>query len=315
MGKSINHKLWIVFLFGISIYSLNTSFAQNTTSKNDNKNLILSVNAYSFNDLLSAKDKNNNQQVYTLFNLVDWCASKNIKAIDVTGYFFPTYPRVPSDEYIEQLRERAAQSGIAISGTGIRNNFASPDPSIRAAGVSLAKEWIVVASKLHAPVIRLFAGEIPAGYEQKWDEVAGWMIDCFKECAAFGEQYGVKIGIQNHGDMLQTAEQCLKVLKAIDSEWVGLIIDTGSFKTSDPYKDIELTAPYAINWQVKESPFGIGSNVKTDYKRLIKIIKKQGYEGYLPVETLLVKGRTYDPFTLVAEMIDEIQAAIDEEYR
>jgi sugar phosphate isomerase/epimerase len=315
MKTSINHKLWIFLLIGISIYSLNASFAQNATYKNDNKNLILSVNAYSFNDLLSARDKTNNQQVYTLFNLLDWCASKNIKALDVTGYFFPTYPRVPSDEYIKQFRERAAQSGIAISGTGIRNNFASPDPSIRAAGVSLAKEWIVVASKLHAPVIRLFAGEIPAGYEQKWDEVAEWMIDCFKECAAFGEQYGVKIGIQNHGDMLQTAEQCLKVLKAIDSEWVGLIIDTGSFKTSDPYKDIELTAPYAINWQVKESPFGIGSNVKTDYKRLIKIIKKQGYEGYLPVETLLVKGRTYDPFTLVAEMIDEIQAAIDEEYR
>ena len=315
MKTSINHKLWIFLLIGISIYSLNASFAQNATYKNDNKNLILSVNAYSFSDLLSARDKTNNQQVYTLFNLLDWCASKNIKAIDATGYFFPTYPQVPSDEYIEEFRERAAQSGIAISGTGIRNNFASPDPSIRAAGVSLAKEWIVVASKLHAPVIRLFAGEIPAGYEQKWDEVAEWMIDCFKECAAFGEQYGVKIGIQNHGDMLQTAEQCLKVLKAIDSEWVGLIIDTGSFKTSDPYKDIELTAPYAINWQVKESPFGIGSNVKTDYKRLIKIIKKQGYEGYLPVETLLVKGRTYDPFTLVAEMIDEIQAAIDEEYR
>jgi len=315
MKTSINHKLWIFLLIGFSIYSLNASFAQNATYKNDNKNLILSVNAYSFSDLLSARDKNNNQQVYTLFNLLDWCASKNIKAIDATGYFFPTYPQVPSDEYIEEFRERAAQSGIAISGTGIRNNFASPDPSIRAAGVSLAKEWIVVASKLHAPVIRLFAGEIPAGYEQKWDEVAEWMIDCFKECAAFGEQYGVKIGIQNHGDMLQTAEQCLKVLKAIDSEWVGLIIDTGSFKTSDPYKDIELTAPYAINWQVKESPFGIGSNVKTDYKRLIKIIKKQGYEGYLPVETLLVKGLTYDPFTLVAEMIDEIQAAIDEEYR
>jgi len=179
----------------------------------------------------------------------------------------------------------------------------------------LAREWIVVASKLHAPVIRLFAGEIPAGYEEKWDEVAEWMIECFKECAAFGEQYGVKIGIQNHGDMLQTAEQCLKVLKAIDSEWIGLIIDTGSFKTSDPYKDIELTAPYAINWQVKESPFGIGSKERTDFTRLIKIIKKQGYEGYLPVETLLVKGRTYDPFTLVAEMINEIKAAIEKEYR
>jgi len=315
MKTSINHRLWIFFLLGISVYAINASFAQNATYKNDKKNLILSVNAYSFNDLLSAKDKNNNQQVYTLFNLLDWCASKNIKAIDATGYFFPTYPQVPSDKYIEEFRERATQLGIAISGTGIRNNFASPDPSIRAAGVALAREWIVVASKLHAPVIRLFAGEIPAGYEEKWDEVAEWMIECFKECAAFGEQYGVKIGIQNHGDMLQTAEQCLKVLKAIDSEWIGLIIDTGSFKTSDPYKDIELTAPYAINWQVKESPFGIGSKERTDFTRLIKIIKKQGYEGYLPVETLLVKGRTYDPFTLVAEMINEIKAAIEKEYR
>lgn len=315
MTTNINHKLWIFFSIGISIYCLNTSFAQNTTYKNDNKNLILSVNAYSFNDLLSAKDKNNNQQVYTLLNLLDWCASKNIKAIDATGYFFPTYPQVPSDEYIEEFRDKATQLGIAISGTGIRNNFASPDPSIRAEGVALAKEWIVVASKLHAPVIRLFAGEIPSGYEEKWDEVAEWMIDCFKECAAFGEQYGVKIGIQNHGDMLQTAEQCLKVLKAIDSEWAGLIIDTGSFKTSDPYKDIELTASYAINWQVKESPFGIGSKERTDFARLIKIIKKQGYEGYLPVETLLVKGRAYDPFKLVSEMIDEIKAAIDLEYR
>jgi len=315
MKTNINHKLGIFFSIGISIYCLNTSFAQNTTYKNDNKNLILSVNAYSFNDLLSAKDKNNNQQVYTLLNLLDWCASKNIKAIDATGYFFPTYPQVPSDEYIEEFRDKATQLGIAISGTGIRNNFASPDPSIRAEGVALAKEWIVVASKLHAPVIRLFAGEIPSGYEEKWDEVAEWMIDCFKECAAFGEQYGVKIGIQNHGDMLQTAEQCLKVLKAIDSEWAGLIIDTGSFKTSDPYKDIELTASYAINWQVKESPFGIGSKERTDFARLIKIIKKQGYEGYLPVETLLVKGRAYDPFKLVSEMIDEIKAAIDLEYR
>ena len=315
MEISANHRYWFSLLFGIAILGIKTLIAQEENSNNTQEKLILSVNAYSFNDLLSARDKTNNEQVYTLFNLIDWCAYNNIKAIDITGYFFPTYPKVPSDEYIEKLRNKAVQSGIAISGTGIRNNFASPDPTIRAAGVTLAKDWIVVASKLNAPVIRLFAGEIPAGYEQKWDEVAGWMIECFKECAEFGKLYGVKIGIQNHGDMLQTAEQCLKVLKAIDSEWAGLIIDTGSFKTSDPYKDIELTAPYAINWQVKESPFGIGNKERTDFNQLIRIIKNQGYNGYLPVETLLVKGRTYDPFKLVTEMIDELRASIAKEYR
>ena len=304
-----------LILLLLSAVSVHNAHAQQKPPKKASKAIVLSVNAYSFSDLLSAKDDRNKEQVYTLFNLLDWCASQNIKALDPTGYFFPTYPKVPSDEYLLKFKNRAAALGIAISGTGIRNNFASPDPAVRAAGVALAKEWIVAASKMGAPVLRLFAGEIPAGYEDKWEEVAGWMVDCYKECAAFAEPYRVKIGIQNHGDMLQTADQCLKVLKAVDSKWVGLIVDTGNFKTDDPYKDIEAVAPYAINWQVKESPFGIGGKEKTDYKRLAKILKKQGYKGYLPVETLMVKGQPYDPFALVTEMLAELGKALDVVYK
>lgn len=192
----------------------------NSELKNEKQNtIIFGVNAYSFADLLSARESRDNDQVYSLFNLLDWCKTQNIKALDPTGYFFPTYPEVPSDEYIEKFKNRAAELGIAISGTGIRNNFASPDPEVRAEGVELAKKWLVVASKLGAPVLRVFAGEIPKGYEDNWEEPAGWMIECYKELLPVAKQYGVKIGIQNHGDILQTAEQCLYVIKAFDSEW------------------------------------------------------------------------------------------------
>ena len=54
--------------------------------------IIPAVNAYSFRGLPTAKDERNNEQVYTLFNLLDWCADKGIKALDPTAYFFPTYP-------------------------------------------------------------------------------------------------------------------------------------------------------------------------------------------------------------------------------
>jgi sugar phosphate isomerase/epimerase len=101
---------------------------------------------------------------------------------------------VASDEYIYRLKDRAVELGVAISGTGIRNDFASPDPEVRAEGVKMAKEWIVVASKLGAPVIRLFAGKIHPDYKDKWEEQAMWMVDCYIECAKkFAEQYGVKI--------------------------------------------------------------------------------------------------------------------------
>jgi hypothetical protein len=180
--------------------------------------------------------------------------------------------------------------------------------------VELAKKWIVVASKLGAPVIRLFAGAVPQGYEDKWDEVAGWMVECFRECSEFSGKYGVKIGIQNHGDMLQTGEQCIKVIKAVNSKWAGIILDTGSFKTEDPYADIEMVVPYAINWQVKESIFGTSRNVPVDCVRLVKIIQKGGYKGFLPVETLVIKDRPYDPFTLVPQLLRKLESAIKQVY-
>lgn len=310
-----NNSCRIVVIFVIAIFTLTncSSFAQKSNQKKTD--VKVSLNAYSFNDLLLAKNSRDKQSLYTLFNLMDWCASQKIEAIDLTGYYFPGYPEVPSDEYILKLKNKAKELGIVITGTGIRNNFASPDPAVRAADVALAKKWVVVAEKLGAPVLRLFAGEIPKGYEEKWDEVAGWMIDAYKQCAVEGEKHGVKIGIQNHGDMLQTADQCLKVLKAVDSKWAGLIVDTGNFKTADPYVDIEITAPFAVNWQIKESPFEIGNPIRTDSERLMKIFKKTRVKGYFPIETLHVKNKPYDPFALVPELIEELTVARDKVFK
>jgi len=316
--KTLDRKsraAWIILPVILICLTASLTYAQKKKDKTQKAAVVAGVNAYSFSDLLTARDTRNKQQVYTLFNLLDWCATQNIRALDPTAYFFPTYPEVPSDEYLKKFKDRAAELGIVISGTGIRNNFASPDPAVRAEGVQLAKNWIVAASKMGAPIVRVFSGEVPKGYEDKWEEVAGWMIACYKECAAYGEKYGVKIGIQNHGDMLQTAEQCIYVLEGVNSKWAGLIVDTGSFKTEDPYKDIAAVIPYAINWQVKESVFGIGSETPTDYKRLVQIIKQGGYKGYLPVETLAVRGKPYDPFALVPAMLSELNSAINDIYK
>lgn len=311
-----NTSLWFVLVaFLLCSFNAKTAFAQSVENGKNQSHIKLALNAFSFNDVLLAK-ATPEKPAFTLFDLLDWCAGQNIEAIDITGYYIPTYPEVPSDEYIYELKRKAFKLGIDISGTGIRNNFASPDPKVRAADVERAKKWIIVAEKLGAPVIRLFAGEIPKGYENKWDEVAGWMIECYKECAAFGAQHGVIIGIQNHGDMLQTAEQCIKVVKAVDSKWAGIILDTGNFKVTDPYADIAAVIPYTVNWQMKESVLGNTSEVKTDFIRLMKIIKESGYRGYVPVETLKLVGKVkpYNPFVLVPQIMKELQAAKDKVY-
>ena len=268
-----------------------------------------SLNAYSFNARLMEKKPSDGQPAFSILDLIDWAAGQNLEALDITGYYFPGYPAPPSDDLIRAVSQKAAERGLAISGTGIRNHFASADPAVREAGIQLAKQWIDVAAKLGAPVIRLFAGPMPAGYDTRWEEVMAWMVPCFRACADYAQTKGIRIGIQNHADALSTADQTLRLLKAINHPWVGLIVDTGSFTTSDPYAEIEATAPFAVNWQVKERLHGEGSDRQTDMLRVMKIIRATGYKGFVPVETLPEKGKPYDPFVQVPKLLNDMQAA------
>jgi sugar phosphate isomerase/epimerase len=178
----------------------------------------------------------------------------------------------------------------------------------RAADVQLVKDWIEVAAKLGAPVIRVFAGAESAGSSR--DEVMEWMVADLKQCVEFGRQHGVLVGIQNHGDFLKTAAQTLEVVKRVNSDWFGVVVDSGNFQTGDPYEEIARVLPHAVNFQVKESPYGRESRVRTDLKKLVQIVRASGYRGYLPIETLVAPGQPYDPNVAVPKFLNEVRQAI-----
>jgi sugar phosphate isomerase/epimerase len=156
----------------------------------------------------------------------------------------------------------------------------------------------------------VFAGPEPK--DLPWDEVARWMADDLRQCVEHGEKYGVLIGIQNHWDFLKTSQQVLKLIKLVDSDWFGAIVDTGYFLTADPYADMAAVTPYAVNWQVKEKVDGQEMKVKTDLRRVVRIARDGGYRGYLPIETLSKKSGEpdYDPRARAARLLQELREAI-----
>lgn len=318
------NKIVILALFSFIFASV---FAQNNVNKVDNlvehkrnfdtsaSRIKVSLNAYSFNKELDNYVKGNDGNKMTIFDLIDFCSLHKIPAMDITGYYFPGYPEVPNDDYIYAVKRYAHLKGVDISGTGVRNNFANPNKAVREKDVELVKKWIDVAAKLGAPVIRVFSGTVPEGYENNWKVPASWMVECLKECAAYGAERGVIIGVQNHGDMLKTADETIQIIKAVNSPWIGVIVDTGNFKVEDPYKDIEKVIPYAVNFQLKESAFGTNSPIRIDLPRFMKIVNKSGYKGYMPIETLQMQGRVYNPHTLIPLFLKEVNEAIAAEYK
>jgi sugar phosphate isomerase/epimerase len=285
--------------------------------------LKISLNAYSFAKLLNDKLQGRGPGI-SLNELAEFCAKHNFDAIDPTAYYFPGYRErtPPPDKFLFDFKKRCFELGVAISGTGTGNNFTVADKAARAKDVAWVKQTVEMAAKIGAPVVRVFADTQMRA--QTWqtvsngasrDEVEKWIADDIRACAEQGEKFGVIIGIQNHGDFIKTAADLISLLKRVDSPWCGAIVDTGYFKADDPYVEIEKAAPYAVNWQIKQSPLGVEkeAEVPTDLKRLLKIVRASGYRGYLPIETLSPRGGdgpAYDPFTVVPKFLAEVREAL-----
>lgn len=294
MNRNHKYQLWtiVILLFLVTSFP----FAGKSQQKLPTK-LKTSLNAYSFNGPLMKGEMN-------LDDLLEYCAANQFDAVDITAYYFPGYPEVPSDKYLYHIKQKAFLLGLEISGTGVRNDFTDPDPARRKASVELVKKWIVASEKLGIPVIRVFSGvadtkDIPR------EKVVDYMVKDLKECAEFGKAHGVMVGIQNHHDFIKTADETIEIIKRVNSDWFGLILDIGSFRT-DPYREIEKTIPYAVSWQLKENLYVDGVEQKTDLNKLMKIIQQSGYRGYIPLETL---GEG-DPKVKVAGFMKEIREAM-----
>jgi len=257
----------------------------------------LSLNVYSFNRLLR-------EGSVDLFDILDFCATNNFDAVDPTGYYFPGYPAVPPDDYINKFKRKAFMLGLDISGTGVRNDFANPDPARRSADIELIRAWVEVAAKLGSPNLRIFAGKSAhEGYSR--EQVFEWMAKDIKACCEHGERHGVIIALQNHNNFLKTAADVDEIFERVDSPWLGLNLDIGSYRIGDPYEEIERNVKRAVTWQIKENVWIDGEATSTDLKRLAGIIHRSGYRGYLPLETL----GPGDPYIKVPALVDKARNA------
>lgn len=272
--SDFNRRNFLTALPALSLVRA-SSFSTAITSSQHFK---ISLNAYSFNDMLMKKK-------ISLTELLEFTAKTGFEAIDMTGYYFSTYPSVPTDEEIFSFKRKAHELGISISGTGVRNEFSFEDKALMNKEIDLVKSWIEVAAKLGAPVLRVFTAKLYSEGDQR-KRIEARMIDAFQTCLETAKSHGIILGIQNHNDFLRTSDECHDLFKKINSPWLGLVLDTGNFIAADPYEEIRKAIPLAVNWQVKEKLLINGVQTPMNLNRLCNIIKSSAYKGFMPIETL-----------------------------
>lgn len=237
--------------------------------------MALSLAAYSFRDSF----KENAPRHLDMFQFVDYCADHGCAGAEVTSYYFPNDA---DDDYLLRLRRHAFLRGIELSGTAVGNEFTNPDAQKRREQIAHVKAWVDRAYVLGAPHIRVFAGQARGTSKE---EAKKQCIAAIEECSDYAGTKGVFLGLENHGGIVAEADDLLDIVKAVNSRWFGVNLDTGNFNTEDPYGDLARCAPYAVNVQYKVEMRKRGQPKEpADFARILKLLRAANYQGYVALE-------------------------------
>jgi sugar phosphate isomerase/epimerase len=248
--------------------------------------------AYSFRDQL--KDKS-----MTYADIIRMAADTGADGVDLTSYWLPD----TNDETLYALRKLAYKSAIQIYSVGIRARMAQPSAELQAAEVETVRKWLDVAQRLGASHIRIFGGATPKGASEQ--QAIDWAVATLKRCAAEAEKKGITLGIEDDGGITTTAERTVEIATKAASPWAGINLDVGNFVT-DAYKQIELCAPYATNVHFKSHVQMNHKNEPADWPRILKILGRAGYRGYLAIEY----ESTEEPKIVVPKLVSRLRDII-----
>jgi len=257
-----------------------------------------SVNAYSFNSMLRSGEM-------TFFDMMEFAADIGLDAVDLTGYYFSTYPETPGDDELYELKLKALELGLNITWTGVRNDFVTAESDSRKQDREMIRQWLGVSSKLGASIMRVFPGTgDPGDYSR--EAIKERMVEDFRICAGYARQSGVMLGLQHHNDFLYSGEEIIDILERVNSPWFGLILDTGSLHAEDPYNEIKKLAPYANYWFIKEHVYPGGVKTPVDIELIGQILSDTGYRGYVSFESLSED----DPKVIIRSMSEALRTAL-----
>jgi len=250
--------------------------------------LRLSLAAYSFRENFPLMRGKPNTKVppgreTDLFRFADYCAAQGCEGTELTSYFFAE----ETDEYLLRLKRHCFLHGIPISGTAIGNNFSLPKGPKLDAEIATTKKWIDRAALLGAPHIRVFAGIVPKDAAKDLSRAAAdkMVIESLAECGEYAAKRGIFLGLENH-DSIGSAATLLPMVRTVNNPWVGVNLDSGNFRTADPYRDFAECVPYAVNVQFKVEvhPAGASASGPADLKRHTQLLRDGGYQGWVALE-------------------------------
>lgn len=216
------------------------------------------------------------------------------KSIEISGE--PTQYETNATRKL--LKEYKIKCWGTVTITVDDRNLAAKDAKQRAATVKYMKDVITMASELEGEVVTLVpvtVGKIKpdAAPEEEWQ----WLIEGCTECYEHAVKKGIRIAIEPlnrfEAYLLNRADQAVALAKAVGKD-CGVCLDVFhlNIEEADMYEAILKTGKRLHDFHVADNNRMAAGQGDFDWKKIVRTLKKVGYDGALTVEFVAPIDRT-----------------------
>jgi L-ribulose-5-phosphate 3-epimerase len=208
-----------------------------------------------------------------------------IEAVEYVNRFFMDKAR--DENYLADLKKRCTDLGVTsvLIMCDDEGEIGNPDDAERKKAVENHHKWVEAAKFLGCHSIRVNAA---SGGSR--DEQVKLAADGLRQLAEYGAKHDINVIVENHGGWSSNGAWLAEVIKSVGLPNCGTLPDFGNFQTSpgewyDRYQGVAELMPFAKGVSAKSHEFDAeGNEVRSDYRKLVKIVLDAGYHGYIGVE-------------------------------
>ena len=261
-------------------------------------------------EIISASTNNKDQ---LKISLAQWSLNKAIKSGELSPLDFAKKARsfdIDAIEYVsglytnhtdilkkismqklsKELLKRSDDYGIdnVLIMIDSQGSLASSNKKERLKAIDNHKKWIDFSYEIGCETMRVnLSGETKL---DRWTENS---IKSLTELSDYNKK--INVVVENHGGLSSNGKYLSNVMSKVNIDNCGTLPDFGNFcidgspracnEWYDIYKGVEELMPYAHAVSAKSYDFDdSGNETKIDYSKMIDIVKKAGYKGYIGIE-------------------------------
>ena len=239
------------------------------------------------------------------------------------------FDKAEDQAYLGEMKTRAEGEGVKslLIMCDREGNLGDPDEAKRKQTVQNHLKWLDAAKTLGCHSIRVNAAsdaKLPV------DEQAKLAADGLHALCVEGDKRGLWVVVENHGGTSSNGKWLTNVMKLADHARVGILPDFGNFYTNreagelyNPYQGLREFMPWvkqAVSAKAYDWDTGAGKyytedrreprEMTLDYKRLIEIVVKAGYKGYIGIEYEGQKHEEIEGIKRTKQALEEVRAEL-----